>query len=113
MRMIYLARCLNDYDPLKTVPDQHSSGAVWVDGNKLTVENDHIPLAGNEPAVWFDYMLRLGPVYPLSAVASEGAPLIDHAPIAKAHVPFSTHNAPFYGEGCALEIGGDMNSNLG
>merc|ERR1711865_598264 len=113
LRMIFLARAINDYDVLKTVPNRHSSGAVWVDGNKLTVQNDHIPLAGNEPSVWFDYVLRLGPVYPLSVIASEGAPLVDQAPIAKAHVPFSNHNAPFYGEGCAIEIGGDLNSNLG
>lgn len=113
LRMIFLARALNDYDNLKTVPDRHSSGAVWIDGNKLVADNAQVPLAGNEPSVWFDYMLRLGPVYPLSVVASEGAPLLDHPPIAKAHVPFSSHNPPYYGEGCAIEIGGELNSNLG
>jgi len=124
LRMIFLARALNDYASLKTIPDKYSSGSVWVDGNKLCSPNDQIPLAGNEPAVWFDYMLRLGPVYPLSVLASEGAALSDQAPVAKAHTPFNTHgfgNVPhqrdgYYGSegaGCAIEIGGEMNSNLG
>eukprot|EP00656_Telonema_subtile_P012928 TRINITY_DN16544_c0_g2_i2.p1 TRINITY_DN16544_c0_g2~~TRINITY_DN16544_c0_g2_i2.p1 ORF type:complete len:322 (-),score=72.20 TRINITY_DN16544_c0_g2_i2:235-1200(-) len=113
LRMVFLGRAINDYDQLKSIPDQHSGGSVWVDGNKVTMENDAIPLAGNEPAVWFDYMLRLGPVYPLSVIASEGAPLIDHPPCAKAHVwsGDSYHGAE--GVGCTIEVGGELNSNLG
>eukprot|EP00658_Telonema_sp_P-2_P005366 TRINITY_DN12007_c0_g1_i1.p1 TRINITY_DN12007_c0_g1~~TRINITY_DN12007_c0_g1_i1.p1 ORF type:complete len:466 (-),score=97.57 TRINITY_DN12007_c0_g1_i1:412-1809(-) len=124
LRMVFLARALNDYHQLKTVPDKNSSGSVWVDGNKITVLNEHIPLAGNEPAVWADYVLRLGPVYPLSILASEGAPLVDQAPCAKAHVPFCTEefgNPPFHTDGylgseaagCSIEIGGELRSNLG
>lgn len=124
VRMIFLARALNDYDQLKTIPDKHSSGAVWCDGNKVTLENDAIPLAGNEPAVWFDYILRLGPVYPLSVIASEGAPPSQHPTVAKANPPYCTDaysNPPFQsngyhgseGAGSVIEVGGQMRSNLG
>merc|ERR1712216_1030700 len=71
-RTIYLARALNDYDPLKTVPDKHSRAAVWVDGLDITNDNPNIPLAGSEPSVWFDYVLKLGSVYPLEMLTSEG-----------------------------------------
>jgi len=89
LRQIYLARCLNDYDPLKTIPDQFSAAAVWVDGTSVTTANSRIPLAGAEPAVWFDYILRLGPVYPLQVMTSEGVPPMDQLPVVKAHSPFA------------------------
>jgi len=107
MRTIYLARALNDYEPLKTVPDSHSIGAVWVDGQSVNqVDNDLIPLAGSEPAVWFEYVLKLGPVYPLEVFTSEGQPPHDHLMTAKAHAPFADSH-------CMVETGGDFRTTLG
>jgi len=106
MRTIYLARPLNDFEPLKTIPDSSSLGAVWVDGASVTVDNPRIPLAGSEPAVWFDYVMKLGPIFPLEVFTSEGQAPHDQMLSAKAHSPFAEAH-------CAVEQGGLFNTTLG
>jgi ADP-ribose pyrophosphatase YjhB (NUDIX family) len=106
MRTIYLARALNDYDSLKTVPDAFSRCAVWAEGAEVTTNNPHIPLAGSEPAVWFEYILKLGPIFPLDVLTSEGTAPRDVPLSAKAHSPFS----PSHRE---IEKGGMYQTNLG
>jgi len=116
LKTIYLARPLNDYEALKTYPDQHSLGAVYVDGQTVTSdpENPRIPLAGSEPAVWFEYVLRLGPVYPLEVLTSEGAPPRDFMPSRRAHAPFGA-DWPALADGShrSIEKGGEYNTSLG
>jgi len=106
MRIIYLARALNDFEPLKTIPDEDSLGAVWVDGMSVTTDNPRIPLAGSEPAVWFEYVLKLGPVYPLEVLTSEGQAPQDHLMSSRAHAPFSSAHA-------IVAQGGDYNTTYG
>ena len=38
MRIIYLARALNDFEPLKTIPDEDSLGAVRAPAAALRLE---------------------------------------------------------------------------
>jgi len=106
LKTIYLARALNDFEPLKTIPDKDSLAAVWVDGGSVTLDNPRIPLAGSEPAVWFDYVLKLGPVYPLEVFTSEGKAPCDHIITAKAHAPFAESHA-------VVEHGGQYSTTLG
>jgi len=106
LKTIFLARPLNDYDPIKTVPDAYSAGSVWVNGASVTVDNPRIPLAGSEPAVWFEYMLRLGAVFPLEVLTGEGAAPHAILPSAKAHSPFG-------GPHCVVEQGGEFGTALG
>jgi len=106
LRTIYLARALNDFDPLKTIPDDKSLAACWVDGGSVTLDNPRIPLAGSEAAVWFDYVLKLGPVYPLEVFTSEGQAPKDHLLTAKAHAPYSDSHR-------IVEHGGEYSTTLG
>jgi len=112
LRTIYLARALNDYDPLKTIPDELSLGAVWCDGTEVvanyppTQSPPPIPLAGSEPAVWFDYVLNLGPVFPLEVFTEEGKAPFCTRPTAKAHSPFGKPH-------CQIEMGGLLDTNFG
>jgi len=106
MKAIYLARALNDFDPLKTIPDETSLAAVWVDGSSVTLDNPRIPLAGSEAAVWFEYVLKLGPVYPLEMFTSEGKAPRDHMLTAKAHSPFADGHR-------IVEHGGEYSTTLG
>lgn len=106
LRTIYLARALNDFEPLKTVPDDNSLGAVWTDGSFVTMNNERIPLAGSEPAVWFEYILRLGPVYPLEVFTSEGAAPHDRMLTSQAHAPFADMHR-------SVITGGEFQTTLG
>lgn len=106
LRTIYLARALNDFDPLKTIPDDKSLAACWVDGSSVTLDNPRIPLAGSEAAVWFEYVLKLGPVYPLEVFTSEGRAPKDHLLTAKGHAPFADSHR-------IVEHGGEFSTTLG
>ena len=95
----------------------------------VTTDNPRIPLAGTEPAVWFEYVLKLGPVYPLEAalctaatpvlapcvltvlvrrqvLTSEGQAPQDHLMSSRAHAPFSNAHA-------IVAKGGEYNTTFG
>lgn len=72
MRVIFLAR---PADPESTTPKGtpcfESVGAAWASVEELEL----LPLRGQEPRVWLPYVAQGGPVYPLSLLTREGAPL--------------------------------------
>ena len=45
MRIIYLARALNDFEPLKTIPDEDSLGAVRAPAAALRLEHRGLHVA--------------------------------------------------------------------
>ena len=69
VRAIFLARPADD-TPLKTVPDEHSQGAMWVTLDKL----DRYPLRGDEVREIFEHVANGGAVFPLDVLASEADP---------------------------------------
>ena len=64
---------------------------VWTDGSFVTMNNERIPLAGSEPAVWFEYILRLGPVYPLEVRAPHHSRWTLHSRFMPAYQVYHQH----------------------
>jgi len=60
-RVIFYATPQNSEQKPKTIPDFESNGACWVSLHQL----HHIKLRSSEPAIWFPYVARGGPIYPL------------------------------------------------
>jgi len=61
LRVIFFATPQDPEQKPKTIPDYESNGACWVSLHQL----HHIKLRSSEPAIWFPYVARGGPVYPL------------------------------------------------
>ena len=70
MRVLFVARPLDDRLP-KAAPDDESLGAAWVALDEL----DRYPLRGDEVRALFEHVARGAPIYPVSLLAHEGAPL--------------------------------------
>ncbi len=70
LRVIFVARPLSDA-PLKEFADEHSLRARWVTRAAL----EELPTRSPEVARLFTYVERGGPIYPLSILAEESAPL--------------------------------------
>jgi len=60
-RVIFFATPQQSDQKPKTIPDYESNGACWVSLHQL----HHIKLRSSEPAIWFPYVARGGPIYPL------------------------------------------------
>jgi len=60
-RVIFFATPQDPEERPKTIPDYESNGACWVSLHQL----HHIKLRSSEPAIWFPYVARGGPIYPL------------------------------------------------
>ncbi|KAG4107835.1 hypothetical protein H8356DRAFT_1268067 [Neocallimastix lanati (nom. inval.)] len=60
-RVIFFATPQNAEQKPKTIPDYESNGACWVSLHQL----HHIKLRSSEPAIWFPFVARGGPIYPL------------------------------------------------
>ncbi|ORX59170.1 hypothetical protein BCR36DRAFT_408692 [Piromyces finnis] len=60
-RVIFFAIPQRPDQKPKTIPDYESNGACWVSLHQL----HHIKLRSSEPAIWFPYVARGGPIYPL------------------------------------------------
>ncbi|KAA8498153.1 8-oxo-dGDP phosphatase NUDT18 [Porphyridium purpureum] len=71
MRVVYLAKPTDESQPLKTIPDYNSLGAVWA----ATADLPDLKLRGSEPRDWFPYVTKGGTVYPLDVMKSESAPV--------------------------------------
>ena len=71
LRVIYSAHPLGDSTP-KRVADDDTLGAAWVSLDELKT----LPLRGPEVATMLHDVARGAPVYPLSLITREGAPLI-------------------------------------
>ncbi len=70
MRVLFVARPIDDRAP-KSVPDNESLGAMWVSLDEL----ERYPLRGDEVRALFEHVVRGAPIFPLSVLAHEGAPL--------------------------------------
>jgi len=80
LRVIFFARPCDASIPLKSIPDHHSKGAIWVTLDQLDaiaerrvgavtgVAADTCYLRGPEPYHWFHYVAKGGTIYPLSAL---------------------------------------------
>lgn len=73
-RVIFLARPADDTPP-KLVPDDESLEARWVTLDELK----QLPLRGSDLPRLIADVLDGAPVYPLSVLQPEGAPLVDRA----------------------------------
>eukprot|EP00184_Porphyridium_aerugineum_P003678 CAMPEP_0184695048 /NCGR_PEP_ID=MMETSP0313-20130426/2803_1 /TAXON_ID=2792 /ORGANISM="Porphyridium aerugineum, Strain SAG 1380-2" /LENGTH=381 /DNA_ID=CAMNT_0027153435 /DNA_START=263 /DNA_END=1408 /DNA_ORIENTATION=+ len=70
LRVLYVARPVDENAPLKTVPDYESLGAAWVTVDELA----NLKCRGKEPNEWFPYVAQGGKIYPMDLMLSEGAP---------------------------------------
>jgi len=75
-RVIFYARPIDPNQQPKTEPDYESLCAVWISFKDLKSELNSRKkhLRGKEPLVWFEYVEKGGTIFPLSILASEGAP---------------------------------------
>lgn len=71
VRVLYTAHPTTETPP-KSIPDDESLGAAWVSLDELA----NLPLRGDEVARVLTEVARGAPVYPLSLIAFEGAPLL-------------------------------------
>jgi 8-oxo-dGTP pyrophosphatase MutT (NUDIX family) len=69
---VILAASPADDTPLKSEPDEHTLGALWVTMNDL----DDLPLRSHEVRHIFRYLDDGGVVYPLTLLTGEGAPFV-------------------------------------
>ena len=69
LRVIFVARPQDDTPP-KSIPDEESLGAGWFSLEEL----ERLPLRGEEVREIFQYVASGAPIYPLDAIAFEGAP---------------------------------------
>jgi phosphatase NudJ len=69
LRVIFVARP-QDNTPPKSTPDEESLGADWFSLDEL----DRLQLRGEEVREIFQYVASGAPIYPLDAIAFEGAP---------------------------------------
>jgi ADP-ribose pyrophosphatase YjhB (NUDIX family) len=67
LRVIYYAEPKDKNQKPKSIPDYESVGASWVSPEEL----NKIPLRGNEPLIWIDYLEKGGQIYPLSVFTRE------------------------------------------
>jgi len=72
VRVLYTAHPIDDTPP-KSVPDEESLEAGWFTLDEL----DRLPLRGEEVRRVLGDVARGAPVYPLSLITWEGAPLLD------------------------------------
>ena len=70
LRVIFVASPL-DASPPKETADEHSLEARWC----TLAEAEKLPLRGSEPIELFHYFARGGPIFPMSILTQEGAPL--------------------------------------
>jgi 8-oxo-dGTP pyrophosphatase MutT (NUDIX family) len=69
LRVVFLAEPVDDTPP-KSIPDEDSLGAAWVNLAQLS----QYPLRGEEVRELLAYVATGGPVYPVSVVQAEGMP---------------------------------------
>jgi ADP-ribose pyrophosphatase YjhB (NUDIX family) len=67
LRVIYYAEPRNKDQKPKSIPDYESVGASWVSLEEL----NEIPLRGNEPLIWIDYIEKGGQIFPLTVFTRE------------------------------------------
>lgn len=68
LRIIFYAEPIDDEDKPKSIPDYESVGAVY---SKWEDIEKNIPLRGDEPLIWIDYVLKGNPIYPLNIITTE------------------------------------------
>lgn len=68
MRIIFLAKPVDDAASPKTIPDFESVGAVWATYSEVLAG---LPLRGQEPARWFAHVANGGHVSPMSLLGDE------------------------------------------
>lgn len=71
VRVLFTAHPVDDTPP-KSLPDEHTLGAAWVTLDDLA----SLPLRGAEVERVLGEVARGAPVYPMSLIAIEGAPLL-------------------------------------
>ena len=71
MRVLYGARPADDTPP-KSQPDEDTLGAAWVD----LAELDRLPLRGAEVRYVLQEIAQGAPLYPMTLITPEGAPLL-------------------------------------
>eukprot|EP00386_Alphamonas_edax_P005048 GDKI01015868.1.p1 GENE.GDKI01015868.1~~GDKI01015868.1.p1 ORF type:complete len:429 (-),score=101.69 GDKI01015868.1:37-1203(-) len=69
MRVIFFGEPEDPSQKPKTLPDYESAGAVWASAEEIS----SLPLRGNEPKVWVEYLKQGGDIYPMSVLAMESA----------------------------------------
>lgn len=67
MRVIYFAVPIEEYQTLKTTPDEHSQGAKWLSYKQIKT----LQLRGDEPLDWIRYLRKGGVVYPMNVFTRE------------------------------------------
>ncbi|MCA9661297.1 MAG: NUDIX hydrolase [Myxococcales bacterium] len=73
VRGIFVAHPADDTPP-KSTPDRHSQAAAWVTLDELD-DAARYPMRGAEVRALFEYVSAGAPIYPLSLLTCEGAPL--------------------------------------
>lgn len=73
MRVIFFAEPVNENDPLKTVPDKESEGALWLTSQELRLLHLKGALRGEEILNWARYIENGGTIYPLDLISEEGS----------------------------------------
>ena len=66
MRFIFTAEPVDLAQFPKSIPDYESVGAVWSSIEELA----DLKLRGSEPTIYFPYVARNEPIYPLSAIVT-------------------------------------------
>jgi len=67
LRVIYYGEPVDESQKPKSIPDYESVGACYVDANDIP----NLPLRGDEPLYWIDYLLKGGKIFPLSIFGNE------------------------------------------